>query len=74
MAFLATLLLAAADEGQGRGNEASEIGGAAILVGVIVLVVIAVIIGYIVMSRMQRNRRGGSAPDEPHPPGRVGQL
>jgi hypothetical protein len=74
MAALATLLIAAADKGQGRGNDASGIGGAAILVGIIILVVIGLIVAYIVVSRMQRTRRGGTAPDEPHPPGRVGRI
>ena len=74
MASLATLLLAAADEGPGRGNDPSGIGGGAILAGIIILVIIGAIVAYIVVSRMQRTRGGGMAPDEPHERGRVGRL
>lgn len=73
MASLATLLIAAADQGQGRGNEASGPGGIAILIGVIVAVILAAAIGYLVVQRMQRSRRG--APEEQsHRRGRVGRL
>ena len=74
MAFIASLVIAAGDRGQGRGDDASGIGGGVILAGVIVLVIIGVVVAYLVMSRMQRSRRGSTGPDEPHPPGRVGRL
>jgi hypothetical protein len=74
MALMASLLIAAADRGQGRGNEASGIGGGAVLAGVIILVIIGIVVAYVVVSRTQRTRRGGTTPDEPHPPGRVGRL
>ena len=73
MAFLATFLIAAADEGTGRGNDPSGLGGGAILAIVLAVVVLGAIAAYFLVARLQSRRRGGT-PEEPHRRGRVGRL
>ena len=54
---------------------ASTIGGWAVLAGILILAVIAVVVAYVVTIRIQQSRRGrGGPPAQPHTPGHVGRI
>ena len=67
-------LLLAADEGPGRGDDPSPLGGVLTIVGVILLVAAVAAAGLWLAVTLSRRRKGDRTADgESHDPGRVGR-
>lgn len=74
MADLIATLVTLADEGP-RGATPDEGGGAAIIVGIVALVILGAALLWLLMTRVERRRteRAGE-PERPHRRGHVGRV
>ena len=75
MATATALLLLAADEGPGRGDNPSGVGGVLIIAGIIAAVVLAAAVGVWLVTSLSKRRRGDPTRESgEHPPDGVGRL